>query len=58
MDKSATHFGIVEAQRRLEELIERVFAGEEIILTRWGKPLGKLVSADSQPKSVQVLEIR
>ena len=37
--------GIHEARARLSELIERVQSGEEVVLTRRGKPVARLVPA-------------
>ncbi|WP_343038924.1 type II toxin-antitoxin system prevent-host-death family antitoxin [Paracoccus aestuariivivens] len=33
---------MTDAKKRLDELIDLAIAGEEIIITRWGKPVGKL----------------
>ncbi len=35
----------VEAKTRLSELLERVARGEEVLITRHGKPIARLVSA-------------
>ncbi|WP_344678464.1 type II toxin-antitoxin system prevent-host-death family antitoxin, partial [Saccharopolyspora taberi] len=34
----AAEFTIAEAQERLEELIDRVESGEEVVITRFGAP--------------------
>ena len=39
--------GILEARNTLSALIERVERGEEVTITRHGKPVAKLVSTDS-----------
>ena len=39
--------GILEARNNLSALIERVERGEEVTITRHGKPVAKLVSTDS-----------
>ena len=39
--------GIYDARSRLSELIERVEAGEEVILTRRGQPVVKMVRAEA-----------
>ena len=39
------HIGIKQARRELPDLIDRAEAGEEIIITRQGKAVAKLVSA-------------
>ena len=52
---------VAEAKNRLSELIVRVEAGEEIDVTRHGKPVARLVRAgkapapDSQRASVQAV---
>ncbi len=40
--------GIHEAKTRLSKLIPAVLAGEEVIITKSGKPLVKLVPVESQ----------
>ena len=37
--------GIYDARARLSELIERVQSGEEVVLTRHGEPVARLVPA-------------
>lgn len=37
--------GIYDARARLSELVERVEAGEEVVLTRRGRPVARLVRA-------------
>lgn len=39
--------GILEARNTLSALIERVERGEEVTITRHGKPVAKLVSTDT-----------
>lgn len=39
------HVGIKQARQELPDLIDRAEAGEEIIITRQGKPVAKLVAA-------------
>ncbi|PWV97533.1 prevent-host-death family protein [Hoeflea marina] len=39
--------GILQARNNLSALIERVERGEEVTITRHGKPVAKLVSADN-----------
>ena len=38
-----TEVGIFEAKNKLSELVDRAEAGEELIITRRGKPVAKLV---------------
>ena len=35
--------GIVEANKRLHELFDAAINGDEVIITRWGKPVAQLV---------------
>jgi prevent-host-death family protein len=39
--------GIYDARAKFSELIERAAGGEEVVITRRGKPIVKLVSAGS-----------
>jgi prevent-host-death family protein len=47
-----TTIGAIEAKSRLSELLDRVARGEEIVITRDGKPAARLVPAgeESIPK--------
>jgi prevent-host-death family protein len=46
------HVGIKQARQELPDLIDRAEAGEEIMITRQGIPVAKLVAA---PKSLKTL---
>ena len=46
------HVGIKQARQELPALIDRAEAGEEIVITRQGKAVAKLVAA---PKSLKSL---
>jgi prevent-host-death family protein len=46
------HVGIKQARQELPDLIDRAEAGEEVIITRQGKPVAKLVAA---PKTLKPL---
>ena len=46
------HIGIKQARQELPGLIDRAEAGEEVIITRQGKPVAKLVAA---PKTLKPL---
>jgi len=48
-----TEFGAFEAKNRLSELLDRVEKGEEVIITRRGRPVAKLVPAKKLPKASQ-----
>jgi prevent-host-death family protein len=41
--------GAFEAKNKLSALLERVERGEEILITRRGRPVAKLVPATSRP---------
>lgn len=43
-------FGVHEAKTHFSKLLERALAGEEIIITRSGEPLVKLVPAQRKKK--------
>lgn len=42
MDGSATLIGAHDAKTRLSELLDRVERGEEIVITRHGRPVARL----------------
>jgi prevent-host-death family protein len=46
------HIGIRQARQALPELVDRAEAGEEIVITRQGHPVAKLVAA---PKTNRAL---
>lgn len=55
-----TDIPVAEAKNRLSELIARVEAGEEIAVTRRGKPVVRLVAAsavDVKAQRVRVAEV-
>jgi prevent-host-death family protein len=41
--------GVFEAKNQLSALLDKVARGEEVMITRHGKPIAKLVSPDFQP---------
>lgn len=41
-----------DAARQLSDLLRRVAAGEEIVITRAGKPVARLVSIAPKPRRV------
>ena len=53
--------GICEARARLSEFIRRVEAGEEVVLTRRGRPVVRMVAASAgerQPQLAAVARIK
>ncbi len=50
------HVGIKQARQNLPDLIDQVEAGEEILITRQGKAVAKLVSAPTTVKQLPSLE--
>jgi prevent-host-death family protein len=49
------HVGIKQARQELPELIDRAEAGEEVVITRQGKPVAKLVAAPKTRKPLPSL---
>jgi prevent-host-death family protein len=49
------HVGIKQARQELPALIDRAEAGEEIIITRQGKPVAKLIAAPKISKALPSL---
>lgn len=49
-DELAARFNVHEAKTQLSRLIERVEAGEEIIISRAGKPVARLIPLRRQAK--------
>ena len=49
------HVGIKQARQELPDLIDRAEAGEEIIITRQGKPVAKLIAAPKARKPLPSL---
>jgi len=50
--KVVKHIGIKQARQELPDLIDRAEAGEEIMITRQGIPVAKLVAA---PRALKAL---
>jgi prevent-host-death family protein len=48
-----THVSVAEAKNHLSELLVRVEAGEEIAVTRHGKPVARLVAAGKGESAVK-----
>jgi prevent-host-death family protein len=49
------HVGIRQARQALPDLIDRAKAGEEVIITRQGRPVAKLVAAPKDRKPLPSL---
>jgi prevent-host-death family protein len=49
------HVGIKQARQELPDLIDRAEAGEEVVITRQGKPVAKLVAAPRTRKPLPSL---
>lgn len=49
------HVGIKQAREALPELVHRAEAGEEIVITRQGKAVARLVGAPRTPKALPTL---
>ena len=49
------HVGIKQARQELPDLIDRAEAGEEIVITRQGKAVAKLIPAPKPVKSLPSL---
>jgi prevent-host-death family protein len=43
-----SHYGVAEAKNQLTSLIDRAMAGEEVIITRHGKPVAQLRPAPTE----------
>lgn len=51
--------GIYDARSRLSELVERVEAGEEVLLTRRGRPVVRMVRAgDAQRAAARTAAVK
>ena len=55
MGTNMKHVGIKQAREELPELVHRAEAGEEIVITRQGKAVARLVSALRAPKALPTL---
>jgi len=52
------HVGMFEAKTHLSRLIDKVEKGEEVVITRHGKPVAKLVRAETRLTPEQIKERR
>jgi prevent-host-death family protein len=49
---------VAEAKAKLSELLDRVAAGEEVVITRHGKPVAKLSTAKKKIPLRSLAELR
>lgn len=47
-----SHYSVAEAKNNLPKLLDRMLAGEEVVITRRGKPIARLNPTETQPKGV------
>ena len=45
-----TTVGLAEAKSKLSELVDQVERGEEVVISRYGKAVAKLVPVEAPPK--------
>ena len=45
-----TEVGVHEAKTHLSKLLQRVVAGDEVVITRGGVPIARLVPVDGGPR--------
>lgn len=50
-----THIGIKQARQELPDLVDRAGAGEDIVITRQGKPVAKITAISRSSKSLPSL---
>jgi len=56
MNRKRNVMGAFEAKTHLSSLLERVAAGEQIIITRHGKEIAHLIPPPGKPVAADVLE--
>ncbi|HEX4025798.1 MAG TPA: type II toxin-antitoxin system prevent-host-death family antitoxin [Steroidobacteraceae bacterium] len=49
------HIGIKQARQELPNLVDRAEAGEEIVITRQGKPVARIMAIPRSPKALPSL---
>ena len=49
------HVGIKQAREALPDLVHRAEAGEEIVITRQGRPVARLVGTPRGPRALPTL---
>ena len=58
MDNRRNTYSVAEAKSRLSELLDRVEAGEEILITRRGRAIAKVESAEVVKKKLPLPLLR
>jgi prevent-host-death family protein len=53
-----TEVSLAEAKARLSALVERARSGETVSITRRGKPVARLVPADTPRQKIDVAKLR
>jgi prevent-host-death family protein len=56
-DISNMEVGIQEAKRQFSRLLRRAIEGEEVIITRWGVPVARLVRVENKPAGKRPLDM-
>lgn len=49
------HVGIKQARQELPDLVDRAEAGEEIVITRQGRPVAKITAIPRSPRALPSL---
>ncbi len=44
-----SHYSVAEAKNNLPKLLDRMLSGEEVVITRRGKPIARLNPTESAP---------
>jgi len=50
--------GVLQAKTQLSSLLDKVAAGEEVVITRHGKPLARLVSTAEADRENRLLAVK
>jgi prevent-host-death family protein len=51
------HIGVFEAKTRLSELLERAEQGEEVVITRRGRPVVRLAPLMNRPSKAELADL-
>ena len=58
MDNRRKTYSVAEAKSGLSELLDRVEAGEEILITRRGRPIARVEGAEAARKKLPLPSLR